>query len=142
MTFDHEFRTQIKSKHIDGYGHVNNAVYLQLFEEARWDWIALGGGSRDMVEELGVGPIVADIEVRFSRELKEGEKIIIRSTRETPLAKVYWLKQVIYKESGEIACKSRYRLAFMDIKKRVLAEPPQGWIDVLTKDVREESSRA
>jgi len=142
MTFDHEFRTQIESKHIDGYGHVNNAVYLQLFEQARWDWITLGGGSRDMVEELGVGPIVADIEVRFSRELKEGEKIFIRSTRETPLAKVYWLKQVIYKESGEIACKSRYRLAFMDIKKRVLAEPPQEWIDVLTKDVKGDSNRA
>lgn len=136
MTYDHEFSLQIESKHIDGYGHVNNAVYLQLFEEARWDWIKLAGGSREMVEELGVGPIVVDIEVRFSRELVKGDKVRIQSMRESNLGKVYWMKQVILKENGDIACKARYRLAFLDIKKRIIAEPPQKWIEVLTKSVK------
>lgn len=135
MTFDHEFNTQIEPKHIDGYGHVNNAVYLQLFEQARWDWISKGGGSRDMIEALGVGPVVVQIEIRFSRELLVNENIIIKSANEGTLGKTYWLSQTIYKDNGDIACKSRFRLAFIDIKKRVIVDPPQKWIDVLTKKV-------
>ncbi len=131
MTFDHEFTTQVLAKHIDGYGHVNNAVYLQFFEEARWDWIQQGGGDRDLVQSSGVGPIVVGIELRFSRELIEGDKITVKSTQEGEIGRVYTLKQLIYKESGEMACKASYRLAFMDIKARKIVEAPQKWREVL-----------
>jgi acyl-CoA thioester hydrolase len=136
MTFDHEYRTQIESRHIDGYGHVNNAVYLQLFEQARWDWIDLGGGSRDLVKEIGVGPVVVEIQLRFSRELLEGEKIAIRSARETPLGKTYWMNQIIYKEDGMIACKARFRLAFINIHKRIITDPHPRWVEVLMKSLK------
>ncbi|MEZ4816166.1 MAG: acyl-CoA thioesterase [Bdellovibrionota bacterium] len=127
---------KIESKHIDGYGHVNNAVYLQLFEEARWDWIQKGGGNRELVAELGVGPIVVDIEIRFSRELKENEEITIRSGNEGAMGKVYWLRQTIFKANGDIACKAKYRMAFLDIKKRVITEPHPRWVEVLTKSLK------
>ena len=39
------FHTQIKENHLDGFGHVNNAIYLQFFEEARWEMITQGGYS-------------------------------------------------------------------------------------------------
>lgn len=136
MTFDHEYRTQVESRHIDGYGHVNNAVYLQLFEAARWDWIRLGGGSRELVTETGIGPVVVEVNIRFSRELLEGEKIVIRSARETALNKTYWLNQIIHKEDDLVAAKARFRLAFIDVKKRMITDPHPKWVEVLMKDVR------
>ena len=36
---DFIYHTQIKEKDLDTLGHVNNAKYLELFEEARWDFI-------------------------------------------------------------------------------------------------------
>ncbi len=132
MTFDHEFRFQIKAEHIDTYGHVNNAVYLQILEAARWDWIAKGGGDRDLVKKMNVGPIVVDIEIRFSRELLEGENIVIRSKHDGEIGPTYRLNQFIYKENGEIACKAKYRMAFLDMKRRKIVSPPEEWVKILT----------
>ncbi len=39
----HLYPVTIRETHIDSLGHVNNAVYLTLFEEARWEWITAGG---------------------------------------------------------------------------------------------------
>ena len=33
----------IKEKHLDTFGHVNNATYFELLEEARWDFITNNG---------------------------------------------------------------------------------------------------
>ncbi|MDY0110633.1 MAG: thioesterase family protein [Candidatus Krumholzibacteria bacterium] len=35
------FSTEIKIRgyHLDGYGHVNNARWVELLEEARWRWL-------------------------------------------------------------------------------------------------------
>ena len=33
----------ISEAHLDSFGHLNNARYLELFEQARWDLITEGG---------------------------------------------------------------------------------------------------
>ena len=35
----HEKRVEIRWRDIDAFGHVNNAVYLTYFEEARDEWM-------------------------------------------------------------------------------------------------------
>ncbi len=37
------YDTQIKEHHLDSFGHVNNATYLSLYEEARWESITENG---------------------------------------------------------------------------------------------------
>lgn len=41
----------------DAYGHLNEAAFVQLFERARWDALALGPG-RDLFHRHGVWPAV------------------------------------------------------------------------------------
>ena len=43
----HEYPMTILEHHLDTFGHVNNAMYLQLFETARWQWITDGGDGFD-----------------------------------------------------------------------------------------------
>ena len=35
----HEYALVIREQHLDTFGHVNNAKYLEILEEARWDLI-------------------------------------------------------------------------------------------------------
>ena len=35
----YEYEKTILEQHLDTFGHVNNAAYLVLYEEARWDFI-------------------------------------------------------------------------------------------------------
>ena len=71
----HEKRIPIRWRDMDGYGHVNNAVFLTYLEEARDEWLARllagTGGESDYV--------VARIAIDYRRELKQkDESIVVR----------------------------------------------------------------
>ena len=66
-----EYTLQIKEHHLDSFGHVNNAVYLALYEEARWELITHNGYGMDEVKKFRQGPVVLDVKVRFRKEMKK-----------------------------------------------------------------------
>jgi len=71
----HEKRVEIRWSDVDGYGHVNNAVYSTYLEECRDEWLdrALGDpeGSWDFV--------LARVAIDFRRELRlEDEEVLVR----------------------------------------------------------------
>jgi acyl-CoA thioester hydrolase len=63
-----EYEVLIKEQHLDSYGHVNNATYLALYEEARWEAITQRGYGYKTVHETGLGPIVLEVNVKFLKE--------------------------------------------------------------------------
>jgi thioesterase-3 len=131
MLFTHEFKTSILSEHVDLYGHVNNAQYLQILETARWDWIEKFGGTRDLVQNLGVGPIVLEINIQFLKELKAEEKILIKSKREAKVGRIFTQEQEIINSVGECACKAIFKMGFLNLQTRRLVEPPFEWREIL-----------
>ena len=71
----HEKRVEIRWSDVDGYGHVNNAVYSTYLEECRDEWLdgALGDpeGSWDFV--------LARVAIDFRRELRlEDDEVLVR----------------------------------------------------------------
>lgn len=67
----------IKETYLDTFGHVNNATYLTLFEEARWDLITKNGYGLKKIQESGLGPTILEIKIVFYKELLLREQIII-----------------------------------------------------------------
>ena len=63
MSKKFEYQTQIIESHLDSFEHVNNAVYLELYEEARWDFITTGGFGLSRIKEEGIGPVILDLQV-------------------------------------------------------------------------------
>ena len=55
----------IREGHLDTFGHVNNARYLELFEQARWDLITDNGFGLDYVKSSGTGPVILELTLRF-----------------------------------------------------------------------------
>ena len=43
-----EYPLTIKEFHLDTFGHVNNATYLQIYEEARWEFINQNGYATEL----------------------------------------------------------------------------------------------
>lgn len=58
----------------DGLGHVNNAVYVTWFEEARTSWIAEAMGIRDLRE---LGFVLASTTIDFRSPVYLREKVAI-----------------------------------------------------------------
>ena len=72
-----KFCTTVKSKHCDLYGHVNNASYLTLFEEARWDLVAANGYTLETVKETGKGPVILEANIKYLKEVRDGAQVEI-----------------------------------------------------------------
>lgn len=117
----------IKEHHLDTFGHVNNAVYLQMYEEARWELITRGGyGLREVRENLQ-GPVILEANLKFIRELKLREKITVSYELLDYTGKIGRLKQIMTKENGEVASELIMTMGFFDLKTRKLIEPTPAW---------------
>lgn len=123
-----EYSLVIKEHHLDSYGHVNNATYLSLFEEVRWEAITSRGYGYQKVHETGLGPIVLEVGLKFLKELKLREKIIITLEVESYEGKIFKLRQKMIKQDGEIAADAVFTGAFFDLKNRKLIPPNAEWL--------------
>jgi acyl-CoA thioester hydrolase len=118
----------ILESHLDTFGHVNNAVYLEILEEARWDLITQNGYGLKQILETGLGPIILEVQLRFKKELKLRQKITIETLMESLDRKISNIHQDIINEAGEICCSADFRMGLFDLKKRKLIPPTPEWM--------------
>ncbi len=123
----HLYSLLIVEAHLDTFGHVNNAKYLELFEEARWDLITRGGFGLERIREVRQGPVILEAQVKFRREVKNRERVVIETTLEKYDGKIGALVQRLLKEDGTLACEARFSIALWDIDARKLLLPTPEW---------------
>ena len=124
-----EYEVVIKENHLDFLGHVNNTVYVQLYEEARWDFITKNGFGLDVIQRHQVGPILLDLKVRFKREIKNREVIRIQSQSiELISPKIMVLEQKMLKADGKVASEALFTVGFFDMQARKLTDASPEWL--------------
>lgn len=127
-----EYKFKVLESHLDTFGHVNNATYLQLFEEARWDFITTNGWGLKEVQEFGIGPVILELNLKFKREVKNREIITVKSQSGDMRNKlVMTMNQQMIKESGEVAAILDLTVGLMDLKARKLIEPTDEWLKAI-----------
>ncbi len=124
----HEYPTLIRERHLDAFGHVNNAQYLVLFEEARWEMITSRGyGIREVLAKK-IGTVVLECQVRFKRELRLREEIVIRTRVRELHKKTLVLIHEIVQEDGKIAAEATFTLGCFDLERRKLIPLSPEWL--------------
>lgn len=122
----------IREGHLDSFGHVNNATYLELFEEARWEIITEGGYGFEKIHETQVGPIILELSVRFQREILLRQKILIETQVLEHSGRIGRLAQTMRNaESGEVHATAEFKLGLLDMRKRKLIQPTPEWLTAL-----------
>lgn len=74
----HATRIRVRGYHLDLYGHVNNARYLEFLEEARWSLIEQSMGL-GWWHDRGLGFVVASLTINYRRPAGMGVDLEIRS---------------------------------------------------------------
>jgi thioesterase-3 len=74
----HRTRLKVRGFHVDMYGHVNHARYLEFMEEARWALIEQALELQEL-DAQGRGFVVARIDISYRRPARAGEELEIRS---------------------------------------------------------------
>lgn len=126
-----EYPIIIREAHLDTFGHVNNAVYLELFEEARWELITKGGYGLNYVRESGLGPTILEIKIRYSRELKLRQEITIKTQIASYNGKIGVIKQEMVDGQNQKYCEAEFTVGLFDTKLRKLVPPTPEWLKAI-----------
>jgi YbgC/YbaW family acyl-CoA thioester hydrolase len=121
------YKMLIRETHLDSYGHVNNATYMTMYEEARWEFITVRGYGYQKVHESGQGPIVLEVNLKFLKELRLREEITITSEMIEYPSRIGKLKQQILKPDGSVASEAIFTMGLFDLKARKMILPTPEW---------------
>ncbi len=129
VPFEYEFT--VTDDLLDGYNHVNNARYLDLYERARWEILEKSGLGRETVHEKRIGPVIIEVTVRFSLELLPGERIKIFTTSRRKNELVLLFEQKMVTSGGKTASKALFTTALFDLETRKMVRPDEIWIKAM-----------
>ncbi len=121
------FEIMIQETHLDVFGHVNNAKYLEIYEQSRWHYITEKGYGLEKIKQTQQGPVILEAKIRFLRELKERQKIKISFELVGYEGKVGHLKQQMTNEKNELMSDLILTVGLFDLKARKLIEPTTEW---------------
>lgn len=121
------YKLLIRESHLDTYGHVNNARYLDMYEEARWQLVTDRGYGFKKVHESGQGPVILEVNLKFMKELRLREEITITTELIDYPGKVGRLKQQMIKPDGTVASEAVFVFGLFDLKARKMIEPTPEW---------------
>lgn len=117
----------IKEVNLDIYGHVNNSTYLIFFEEARWDFINKNGYGYSKIVETGLGPVVLEVTMKYLKELRLRDEIIIETSVISHERKTSKMLQRMMR-GNEVCCTAEFTFGLFDLKARKLVLPTPDWL--------------
>ena len=118
-----EILTEIKVRgyHADFYGHVNNARYLEFFEEDRWAQLESKIDLRKWAEK-GLIFLVVNINVNYRRAVPVGETLLVTTRLEKIGHRSVVLKQeILVKESKAVAADALITFVITDRTGRAVS---------------------
>lgn len=105
---------RIRGYHADFYGHVNNARYLEFFEEDRWAQMESKIDLQKWARK-GLVFLVVNINVNYRRAVNVGEVVTVSTGIENIGARSVVLKQEVrFKSSGEVAADALVTFVIID----------------------------
>jgi len=120
----HLCRITARGYELDSYGHVNNAVFLNYFEQARWELFQEKG----LLEHLtarGLFLVVVEVNIRYQHEVKLGDEVEIMTTvrRDNPF--ILFEQKMKMCRTGRSLARARVKTVFVD-EQRISHDIPDG----------------
>lgn len=125
-----DYQTTITQEYLDFLGHVNNARYLNILEDARWHLYAQMGYTKKNAIENQKAPIVIENKIKYRKELTAGEQVRIVTKYKEYSGILGKLEQVIFKENGKRSCYAEITIGYFDMTKRKLIHPVGLWKEI------------
>ena len=119
-----QVRVTVRGYELDRQGHLNQAVYLQYAEHARWACLQAAGIAQDRLIADGIGPVTLEVTVRFQRELRVGDEVDVTCAAVWGEGRTFTLEQEFRRPDGTAVASLNSRTGLLDLRERRLVEDP------------------
>ena len=132
----HESTFAIRTYHTDAFGHVNNSRYLELLEEARWQF-SENIGLTPLLRERSLGFIIVEMQVKFRLPVFEGDSISVLTSLETLGSSSGEVRQMVIRgDDRRVALKSLFHFILIS-RENARSVPIEGEIRDLLLEIIE-----
>ncbi|MFD5538558.1 acyl-CoA thioesterase [Streptomyces sp. NPDC127079] len=132
MSEPYSVRVTVRGYETDVQGHLNQAVYLNYAEHARWSLLQAAGITQARLIHRGVGPVALETTIRYKRELVAGDEVDVTCVFEWGGGKTFRILQKITKADGTLAAEVDAVGGLLDLKARKLVADPREVFKELT----------
>ena len=122
MDKEFTYKFVVRGYELDSYGHVNNAVYLNYLEQARWDIIEQLGLLK-YFKETGNFLVVVENKIKYIHELNIFNKVYIETSMERHGFFVKFKQNIFLQDTNKKIAKSISKCLFVDKYRNPLDIP-------------------
>ncbi|MER5911167.1 acyl-CoA thioesterase [Streptomyces sp. NPDC001982] len=128
-------RVTVRGYETDVQGHLNQAVYLNYAEHARWSLLQAAGVSQARLVGGGVGPVTLETTIRYRHELLAGDEVEVTCAFEWGEGKTFRIEQEVRKTDGTVAAEITAVGGILDLERRKLVADPREIFKELATDL-------
>ncbi|MFF3942400.1 acyl-CoA thioesterase [Streptomyces phaeofaciens] len=127
-------RVTVRGYETDVQGHVNQSVYINYAEHARWSLLQAAGITQAGLTGRGVGPVALETTIRYKRELLAGDEVDVTCAFLWSGGKTFRIEQTIRKTDGTVSAELTAVGGLLDLKERRMVANPQDYFKELSTD--------
>ncbi|WP_406839467.1 acyl-CoA thioesterase [Streptomyces sp. AHU1] len=120
MTEPFSVPVTVRGYETDVLGHLNQSVYLQYAEHARWSVLRAAGIGQAELAARGVGPVVLETTIRYLRELRAGDEVEVTCAFLWGEGRSFRIEQTVRKTDGTVSAEITAVGGLMDLTERRL----------------------
>jgi acyl-CoA thioester hydrolase len=121
----------VRGYETDTQGHLNQSVYLQYAEHARWSLLQEAGIRQGDLLGRGLGPVALEVTVRYLRELRAGDEVGVSCAFVWGEGRTFRTEQTVRKADGTVAAEVTGVGGLMDLgARRLVADPRERFRDL------------
>lgn len=124
MSDEFSVRIKVRGYEVDTQGHLNQAVYLQYAEHARWELLAAAGIPQDELLATGYGPVVLETHVKYRRELRGGDEVDVGCRFSFDGGRIFQIRQLFRRPDRRIVADLTTTAGLLDLAARTLVQDP------------------
>ena len=113
----HHTRIKVRGYHLDQFGHVNNARYLEFLEEARWSLFEAQGSLEGFLKS-GLALAVVNINIDYRQPALMGDQLLIETgVKSIGNRSAVIHQRVLQEDSGKVVAEADVTFVIFDAKQ-------------------------
>lgn len=112
-------KIKVRGYHLDVFGHVNHARYIEFMEEARWDYLDVYQDIRDVLHGHGIGHATVNININYRHEARLAQVLRIETNVKSATRNSMTFEQNVFlDDSGVLAAEATVTNVFFRMADR------------------------